>query len=96
MYCMYVCTSLQKFLANGMLTRLRDTRFLPRSIEDKTYMPVRLVNVIPILAILCGGIIISIAVLIIEKIHYRSKRKKIQTKVFYPSRKPFINKYNNW
>ncbi|XP_011880266.1 PREDICTED: glutamate receptor 1-like [Vollenhovia emeryi] len=85
---------LQKFLDNGMMMRLRDTRFLPHSAEEKTYMPVRLVNVIPILAILCGGIIISIAALIIEKIHYRSRRRKVQPRVFYPSRKPFIKKHN--
>ncbi|XP_071642468.1 glutamate receptor 1-like [Temnothorax longispinosus] len=86
---------LQKFSDNGMMTRLKDTRFLPQSAEDKTFVPVRLVNVAPVLAFLCGGIIISIMVLIIEKIHYRLKRKKFQPKVFYPVRKLFIKKQNN-
>ncbi|XP_011637375.1 glutamate receptor 1-like [Pogonomyrmex barbatus] len=85
---------LQKFLDNGMLMRLRDTRFLPQSVESKTYVPVRMSNVIPILAILCGGIIISIVMLIIEKMYYQSRRRKLQSKVFYHSRKKF-KKHNN-
>ncbi|XP_070526523.1 glutamate receptor 3-like isoform X2 [Cardiocondyla obscurior] len=85
---------LQKFLDNGIMTRLRDTRFLPKAAEEKTYMPVRLVNVVPILSILCGGIIISTTVLVIEKIHYRSKKRKFQS-IAYPSKKLLIKKYNN-
>ncbi|XP_018308804.1 glutamate receptor 1 [Mycetomoellerius zeteki] len=83
---------LQKFLNNGMIMRLRET--YSQLTEDKIYKPVYLFNVVPILAILCGGFIISIMIMIIEKIHYRS-RKKFQSRVFYPSRKLFIKKYNN-
>ncbi|XP_014467502.1 PREDICTED: uncharacterized protein LOC106740710 [Dinoponera quadriceps] len=43
---------LQKFLDNGMMMRLRDTRFLMESAENKDYQPVRLTNVIPILSLL--------------------------------------------
>ncbi|KYN19532.1 Glutamate receptor 1, partial [Trachymyrmex cornetzi] len=83
---------LQKFLDNGMIMRLRET-YSPQSVENKIYKPVYLFNIVPILAILCGGFIISIMIMIIEKIHYRS-RKKFQSRVF-SSRKLFIKKYNN-
>jgi len=83
---------LQKFLDSGIMRRLRDTKFLPRLIEDKIYEPVSLLNIIPILAILCGGFIISITVLIVEKIYYLTRRRK--SRVFYPSKK-LIKKQNN-
>ncbi|KAG5331159.1 GLR1 protein, partial [Acromyrmex charruanus] len=83
---------LQKFLDNGMIMRLRET-YSPQLAENKIYKPVYLFNIVPILAILCGGFIISIMIMIIEKIHYRS-RKKFQSRVF-SSRKLFIKKYNN-
>ncbi|XP_036147314.1 glutamate receptor 1 isoform X2 [Monomorium pharaonis] len=85
---------LQKFFVNGIMTRLRDTKFLAQSNEGKTYKPVRIINIAPILAFLCGGIIISIAVLLLEKILYRSRTKKLR--VSYPSKKDilFIKKYN--
>ncbi|KAG5320137.1 GRIA1 protein, partial [Pseudoatta argentina] len=88
-------TSLQKFLDNGMIMRLRET-YSPQLAENKIYKPVYLFNIVPILAILCGGFIISIMIMIIEKIHYRSisSRKKFQSRVF-SSRKLFIKKYNN-
>jgi len=79
--------SLQKFLDNGMIMRLRET-YSSQLAENKIFKPVYLFNVIPILAILCGGFIISIITLIIENIHYRSRRR--QSKVLYPSRKLFI------
>ncbi|EFN82437.1 Probable glutamate receptor [Harpegnathos saltator] len=44
---------LQKFLDNGILMRLRDTRFLTESVESKAYQPVSAVNIVPILSILC-------------------------------------------
>ncbi|XP_012063275.1 PREDICTED: uncharacterized protein LOC105626591 [Atta cephalotes] len=78
---------LQKFLNNGMIMRLRET-YSSQLAENKIFKPVYLFNVIPILAILCGGFIISIIMLIIENIHYRSRRR--QSKVLYPSRKLFI------
>ncbi|XP_018394573.1 PREDICTED: uncharacterized protein LOC108773310 [Cyphomyrmex costatus] len=65
---------LQKFLDNGMIMRLRET-YSPQLVEDKIYRPVYLFNVIPILAILCGGFIISTMIMIIEKIYYRSRKK---------------------
>jgi len=83
---------LLKFLDNGIMRRLRDTKFLPRLIEDKIYEPVSLLNIIPILAILCGGFIISITVLIVEKIYYLARKRKLR--VFYPSRKLLIKKQN--
>lgn len=79
--------SLQKFLDNGMMMRLRDRRFLTHPIESKAYTPVLMTNVIPILAILCGGIILSVAILIMEKIYYRYKKKKHQSRIFYRSKK---------
>ncbi|CAL1689773.1 unnamed protein product [Lasius platythorax] len=78
---------LQKFLDNGMLMRLRDTRFLMQSVESKAYSPVRMASVVPILAILCGGVILSVAILVVEKIYYQYKRKKLQSRVFYRSKK---------
>ncbi|RLU16068.1 ObirIr14 [Ooceraea biroi] len=79
---------LQKFLDNGMMMRLKNTRFLPRSvIEGKAYEPVRLISIIPILANLCGGVILSIAVLIIERIHHRQRERKLQAKVFHRSKR---------
>ncbi|KAG5317954.1 GLR1 protein, partial [Acromyrmex heyeri] len=65
---------LQKFLDNGMIMRLRET-YSPQLAENKIYKPVYLFNIVPILAILCGGFIISIMIMIIEKIHYRSRKK---------------------
>ncbi|KAG5318485.1 GRIA1 protein, partial [Acromyrmex heyeri] len=78
---------LQKFMDNGMIMRLRET-YSSQLAENKVFKPVYLFNVIPILAILCGGFIISIITLIIENIHYRSRKR--QSKVLYPSRKLFI------
>jgi len=85
-------TSLQKFLDNGIIIRMRET-YSPQLAENKIYKPVYLFNIVPILAILCGGFIISIMIMIIEKIYYRS-RKKFQSRVF-SSRKLLIKKYNN-
>ncbi|XP_072757348.1 glutamate receptor 1-like [Anoplolepis gracilipes] len=61
---------LQKFLDNGMMKRLRDTKILTHSAENTAYTPVRMTNVAPILTILCGGIILSVAILVVEKIYY--------------------------
>ncbi|KYN06919.1 putative glutamate receptor, partial [Cyphomyrmex costatus] len=52
---------LQKFLDNGMIMRLRQT-YSSQLGEDKI-KPVHLFNIIPILAILCGGFIISIMII---------------------------------
>ncbi|KAG5331728.1 GRIA1 protein, partial [Acromyrmex charruanus] len=78
---------LQKFMDNGMIMRLRET-YSSQLAENKVFKPVYLFNVIPILVILCGGFIISTITLIIENIHYRSRKR--QSKVLYPSRKLFI------
>ncbi|XP_072757312.1 glutamate receptor 1-like [Anoplolepis gracilipes] len=78
---------LQKFLDNGMLERLKDTKFLMHSAENTAYIPVRMTNVAPILAILCGGIILSVAILVMEKIYYRYKKKKLQSRIFCRSKK---------
>ncbi|XP_029680403.1 glutamate receptor 1-like [Formica exsecta] len=83
---------IQKFLDNGIMMRLRNTRFLTHSTESKAFIPVYMVNVIPILAILCGGIILSVAVLIMEKIYYRYKKKKLQSRIFYRSKKQLFLK----
>ncbi|KAM0735653.1 Glutamate receptor 3 [Formica fusca] len=83
---------IQKFLDNGIMMRLRNTRFLTHSTESKAFIPVYMSNVIPILAILCGGIILSVAVLIMEKIYYRYKKKKLQSRIFYRSKKQLFLK----
>ncbi|KAL6438179.1 hypothetical protein ACFW04_004413 [Cataglyphis niger] len=83
---------LQKFLDNGMMMRLRDRRFLTHPNESKAYTPVFMSNVIPILAILCGGIILSVAILIMEKIYYQYKKKKHQSRIFYRSKKQLFLK----
>ncbi|XP_019697835.1 glutamate receptor 1-like [Harpegnathos saltator] len=82
---------LQKFLDNGILMRLRDTRFLTESVESKAYQPVSAVNIVPILSILCMGIILSFAILMIESIHYRYKKEREKRRrhlrAFYRSKK---------
>lgn len=96
-HCVYF--SLQKFLDNGMMMRLKDTRFLVESVKNKAYQPVHVVNVVPILSILCMGIILSAVILITENIYYRYKKEKREKrrrylKAFYPSRnRPFIMKW---
>lgn len=86
--------SLQKFLDNGMMMRLKSMKLLPQSaIEGTAYQPVRMVSVVPILAILCGGVVLSVALLITEKIHHRRRERKLRSKVvFSRSRKQFVTK----
>ncbi|XP_020281544.1 glutamate receptor 1-like isoform X2 [Pseudomyrmex gracilis] len=84
---------LQKFLDNGMMMRLKDMKYLMQQVENKAYEPVHVISVVPILAILCGGIILSVIVLIIETTYYRYKKTKLQSRIFYRSRKrPFVKK----
>lgn len=76
------------------MMRLRDTSLLMESSESKAYEPVHMAGVIPILAILCGGFILSIIALLIEKIYYYYYlKRKLQSKIFYYSKKQlFIKK----
>ncbi|XP_072757304.1 glutamate receptor 1-like [Anoplolepis gracilipes] len=83
---------LQKFLDNGMMKRLRDTKILTHSAENTAYTPVRMTNIVPILAILCGGIILSVAILVMENTYYRYKKKKLQSRIFYRSKKQLFLK----
>ncbi|XP_032670187.1 uncharacterized protein LOC116843675 [Odontomachus brunneus] len=64
---------LQKFLDNGMMMRLKDTRFLMGSVKNKAYRPVHVVNVVPILSILCMGIILSVDLNITTMVHTWSR-----------------------
>lgn len=91
------CFSLQKFLGNGIMMRLRNKASLTEPVENKAYRSVRIVNVVPILSILCMGIILSILILILENIYYRYKKMREeenrQLKAFYRLKKqPFIIK----
>jgi len=86
-------SSLQKFLDNGMMMRLKNMKLSLRSaIEHKNYESVHVISVVPILAILCGGVILSVVILIIEKIHHRRRARKAQSMVLYRSKKPFVMK----
>lgn len=64
------------------MMRLRENTFLVKSVENKAFIPVCMANVTPILVILCGGIILSAVILIMEKIYYEYKKKKSQ-QIFY-------------
>lgn len=85
------CFSLQKFFDNGMIMRLKNAELVMNSAESKAYEPVHIVNIIPILTILWVGAILSIVILIIEKIHYLCKRQREKrrdpSRVFYHSKK---------
>nr|XP_012235170.1 PREDICTED: glutamate receptor 3-like [Linepithema humile] len=69
---------LEKFLDNGMMMRLRGASFSMQPFKNKAYEPVRIVGVIPILVILCGGFILSIFVFLMEKIFYRHTKSESQ------------------
>ncbi|XP_067204106.1 probable glutamate receptor [Linepithema humile] len=69
---------LEKFLDNGIMMRLRSASFSMQPFKNKAYEPVRIVSVIPILIILCGGFILSIFLFLMEKIFYRYTKSEFQ------------------
>jgi len=75
-----------------MMMRLKNMKVSRSVIDNKMYESVRVVTVVPILAILCGGVILSVVILIIETIHHRRRARKTQSGVLYRSKKPFVIK----
>ncbi|XP_047349923.1 uncharacterized protein LOC124949222 isoform X2 [Vespa velutina] len=68
---------LQKFIDNGIMNRLRGSFIIQPSLSRTSHSAVSLWDVTPILAVLSGGTILGIIILIIERTyhHYKMKRK---------------------
>ncbi|KAL2713241.1 LOW QUALITY PROTEIN: glutamate receptor 3-like isoform X3 [Vespula squamosa] len=90
---------LQKFMAKGMMNRLKDTSFKKKSIEMIQHKPVGLISIIPLISYFLIGIVLSTCILIIEKCIFVHKRKNksivhripfIKSSVFHIKKKKII------
>nr|XP_050851506.1 glutamate receptor 3-like isoform X2 [Vespula vulgaris] len=67
---------LQKFIDNGIMNRLRGLFVIQPSLSKTSHTAVSLWGIAPILAVLSGGTILGIIILIMERTYYYFKIKK--------------------
>ncbi|KAL2712484.1 hypothetical protein V1478_018007 [Vespula squamosa] len=67
---------LQKFIDNGIMNRLRGLFVIQTNLSKTSHSAVSLWGIAPILAVLSGGTMLCIIILIMERIYYHFKIKK--------------------
>ncbi|KAL2712483.1 hypothetical protein V1478_018006 [Vespula squamosa] len=67
---------LQKFINNGMMNRLKDTKFKMESNNAMKHQPVLITSIISLIFFILIGIILSTCILILEKSFFAYKNKK--------------------
>ncbi|XP_066598107.1 glutamate receptor ionotropic, delta-2-like [Prorops nasuta] len=81
---------LQRFRDNGMLNKLKGNHHSKAAMAESRHDAVGLWGIAPILAVLAGGIILGIFLLLLEKLHYLCGEERKKTRVSDPD-----NQYTN-
>ncbi|XP_035742760.1 glutamate receptor ionotropic, delta-2-like [Vespa mandarinia] len=76
---------LQKYIYNGMMSRLREKTFKKKFNNIIKHQPVPLISVMSLLIFILIGIILSTCILIVEKLIFADKRRKMSMVHYIPS-----------